>query len=89
MQIVYVKHFWKQFADRRRHSPVPLTMELVGNTIRNPDFIMQDPKYPEREWRIRKIAGRCFKVIVERDGEKIVAITLMFDRILRRKGLCK
>jgi hypothetical protein len=64
-------------------------MELVEDTIKNPDFVMQDPKFPEREWRVKKIAGRCFKVIVEGRGEEVVAITLMFDRVLRRKGLCK
>jgi len=89
LRIVYIKHFWEQFEDRKRHSPVPLTMELVEDTIKNPDFVMQDPRYPEREWRVKKIAGRCFKVIVEDMGEEIVAITLMFDRTLRRKGLCK
>ena len=89
MRIVYTKHFWEQFEDRRRHSPVPLTLELVEDTIKNPDFVVQDPKRPGREWRVRKIAGRCFKVIVEDEGDSIVAITLLFDRILRRKGLCK
>ena len=89
MRIVYVRHFWEQFEERKRHSPVPLTMELVEDTIRNPDFVMQDPKYPEREWRVKKIAGRRFKVIVEDVGEEIIAVTLLFDRILGRKGLCK
>jgi len=50
---------------------------------------MRDPKYPKREWRVKKIARRCFKVIVENKEEKIIAITLMFNRVLKNRGLCK
>ena len=89
MRIVYTNHFWEQFKERGRHSPVPITIELIEETINNPDFSIQDPKYPEREWRVKKVAGRCFKVIVENRDNEIVAITLMFDRVLRRKGLCR
>ena len=88
-RVLYVKHFLEQFEERKRHSPVPLTFELVEETINSPDLVLQDPKHPDREWRIKKVAGRCFKVIVENKGNEIIAITLMFDRVLRRKGLCR
>lgn len=92
-KITYTRHFWHQFKEQSKASPVPITMELVEETIRKPDLIMQDPRNPEREWRIKKVAGYCFKVIVEnrdenRDNEMVV-ITLMLDRGLRRKGLCE
>ncbi|SNR73762.1 DUF4258 domain-containing protein [Desulfurobacterium atlanticum] len=89
MRIIYTRHFCEQLEERKRNSPVPLTIELIEDTIKNPDLVMQDPKYSKREWRIKKVAGRCFKVIVEDMGKEIVAITLMFDRTLRRKGLCR
>ena len=88
-RIVYVRHFWEQFEERGKYAPVPITLELVEDTVRNPDFTMEDPKYPGREWRVKRIAGRCFKVIVEDRGGEVVVITLMFDRLLRRKGLCR
>jgi hypothetical protein len=88
-RIRYTKHFWEQFKERGKHSPVPLTIELVEETLQNPDMVLNDPKYSKRKWLIKKVAGRCFKVIVETGKEEIVVITLMFDRVLRRKGLCK
>jgi hypothetical protein len=88
-RIRYTKHFWEQFKERGKHSPVPITVELVEETIKNPDFVLNDPKYPQRIWLIKKVVDRCFKVIVETKEEEIIVITLMFDRVLRRKGLCK
>ena len=88
MEIFYTNHFWKQLAQRSRTSPVELTIELVESTVLDPDFVMDDPKYPEREWRVKRIAGRCLKVIVEDRGERVIVVTVMFDRTLRRKGLC-
>ncbi len=42
-----------------------------------------------REWRIKKIEGYCFKIIVEHVQDGILVLTLFFDRGLRRKGLCE
>ncbi|HIC09471.1 MAG TPA: DUF4258 domain-containing protein [Aquificales bacterium] len=89
LPIKYTKHFWEQFEERGKHSPVPITIELVEETIKNPDLVLDDPNHPKRKWLIKKVAERCFKVIVETKGTEIIAITLMFDRGLRRKGLCK
>jgi hypothetical protein len=57
--------------------------------IENPDFVIEDPKHVSREWRIKKIEGYCLKVVVEIFPDRLVAITLFFDRNLRRKGLCR
>ena len=37
-RIVYVRHFREQFEERGKHAPVPITLELVEDTVRNPDF---------------------------------------------------
>ena len=89
VEIVYTDHFWRQFERRKRASPVELTTELIEDAIKTPDLVMKDPRHPSREWRIKKIAGRCLKIVVENEGHRVTAITLMFDRTLRRKGLCK
>jgi len=47
-----------------------------------PEIILNDLGIPF-------VKRRCFKVIVEDVGEEIIAVTLLFDRILGRKGLCK
>ncbi len=89
MEIVYTDHFWDRFHRRQKESPVPLTIELIKSTIESPDFILSDPKHSSREWRIKKISGRCLRVVVERKEDRLLVITLLFDRSLRRKGLCK
>jgi len=86
--ISYTAHFWDRFYRRQKESPVPLTKELVESAILSPDFILPDPKHPKREWRIKKISGRCLRVVVELSGNKLIVITVLFDRNLRRRGLC-
>ncbi len=88
MKIEYTSHFWEQFRDRKEISPVELSIEIIEDTIRNPDFIIEDRK-PKREGRIKKIQGRCLKVVVEKETNKLKVITIFWDRTLRRKGLCK
>nr|AUH21282.1 hypothetical protein [uncultured bacterium] len=88
MEIIYTNHFWNRFQRRKEESPVPLTMELIESSILSPDFTLPDPKNPNRRWHIKKIAGRYLRVVVEHQGNKLIVITLMFDRNLRRKGLC-
>jgi len=88
MEIEYTTHFWEQFRGRKEMSPIELTIEIIEDVIKNPDFIVEDRK-PYREGRIKKIQGRCLKVVVEKDGNKLKVITIFWDRSLRRKGLCK
>ncbi len=90
MHIVYTRHFKLRFERRRETSPVPLTWELVESTILHPDFVMPDPSFPNRHWRVKKISGHCLRVVVEvpETGDYLIAVTLLFDRKLRRKGLC-
>ncbi|RUM42262.1 MAG: DUF4258 domain-containing protein [Desulfurobacterium sp.] len=89
MEVVYTEHFWDRFYRRKKESPLPLTLELVELAIFSPDFVLPDKNHPNRECRIKKVKGRCLKVVVEPCGKKLVVITLMFDRNLRRKGLCE
>ncbi len=88
MKIEYSSHFWEQFNVRKETSPIELTIEIIEDTIKNPDFVIKDRK-PYREGRIKKIQGRCLKVIVEKELDKFKVITIFWDRTLRRKGLCK
>ena len=88
MEIEYTAHFWEQFKERKEMSPIELTIEIVEDAIKNPDFIVADKK-PYREGRIKKIQGRCLKVVVEKYGNKLKVITVFWDRGLRRKGLCE
>jgi hypothetical protein len=89
VRIEFAKHFWDRFEWRKEKAPVKLTRSVVLETIENPDIVMQDPRHPSREWRIKKINGYCLKVVVEIYPDRLLAITLFFDRNLRRKGLCK
>ncbi len=88
MRIEFSEHFWKRFEERKEKAPVEITRELVMETIEMPDLVLPDPYNRSREWRIKKIKGYCLKVIVEVMSDKILAITLFFDRRLRRQGLC-
>ncbi len=87
MKIEYSKHFWNRFI-RRKDDVIELTKELIEETVKKPDFIVDD-KIPNREGRIKKIDGRCLKVVVEKENDKLIVITIFWDRTLRRKGLCK
>ena len=77
MKIEYTSHFWEQFRDRKEISPVELSIEII------------EDRKPKREGRIKKIQGRCLKVVVEKETNKLKVITIFWDRTLRRKGLCK
>jgi len=88
LEVVYTDHFWDRFRRRQKESPVPLTIELVESAVFSPDLTLPDKKHPGREWRIKKVAGRCLRVVVEPARNRLIVITLLFDRKLRRKGLC-
>lgn len=88
MVIEYSLHFWEQFELRRKVSPEELTVDMIESVIKNPDFIIEDRK-PEREGRVKKINGRCLKVVIEKKNDKFLVITVFWDRTLRRRGLCR
>ena len=90
MRIVYTEHFKRRFERRRKGSPVPLTWELVEEAIKRPDLVMPDPHFSNRHWRVKKVDGYCLRVVVEVSdtADYLIAVTLMFDRGLRRRGLC-
>ena len=66
-----------------------MAIELIESAILSPDLTLPDRKRPNREWRIKKIAGRCLRVVVEPAENRLIVVTLMFDSNLRRKGLCE
>ena len=65
-----------------------VTPEKIVEFAFNPDLVLPDDVFPNREWRIKKVEERCLKVVVELEGDTLVIITAYFDRTLRRKGLC-
>jgi len=89
MKIEFSEHFWKRFEERKEKAPVKISRETVLEAIESPDLTLPDPHNPSREWRVKKIQGYCLKVIVEKMQGGVKAITLFFDRGLRRKGLCE
>ncbi len=80
VKIEFSEHFWKCFEERRKAAPVKITRDTVIQAIENPDLIIPDPYNPSREWRIKKIEGYCFKVIVEHVQDGILVLTLFFDK---------
>ena len=84
-----MNHLWKRL-DRRKYDvdDFELTIELIEKAVRQPDFVVKD-RIPNREGRILKINGRCLKVVVEKENDKLIVITVFWDRTLKRKGLCK
>ncbi|WP_028950578.1 DUF4258 domain-containing protein [Sulfurihydrogenibium subterraneum] len=86
-EIVFTEHFWKQFNIRKSEAPLDITLDTVMDAIQNPDFIFQD-KIANRENRIKKINGRCLKVVVEKKDNILIVMTVFFDRGLKRRGLC-
>ncbi|GAB6887332.1 hypothetical protein JCM13304A_08300 [Desulfothermus okinawensis JCM 13304] len=66
-----------------------VTPEKIIEFASNPDFNLPDDIFSNREWRIKKINGRCLKIVIEYRGNEIIIITAYFDRTLRRKGLCE
>ena len=89
MEIRITKHLWNRL-NRRKHDvdEVELTIELIEEAVRQPDLIVED-RIPNREGRVLKINGRCLKVVVEKESDKLIVVTVFWDRTLKRKGLCK
>ena len=86
-EIVFTDHFWEQFNIRKSEAPIDFTFETAMEAIQNPDFILQD-KESNRENRVKKINGRCLKVVIEKKDNILIVVTVFFDRGLKRRGLC-
>jgi len=85
----FTKHFWDKWKERKEFfSRFKITPEKVAQFALNPDITLPDDVFPNREWRIKRANGRCFKIVVEKEGDILVIITAYFDRTLKRKGLC-
>lgn len=90
MKYRFTKHFWDKWKERGDFFlEVGLSPEKIVDFTFSPDFVMPDPKRPEREWRIKRIGDRCLKIVVEVERNTLIIVTAYFDRTLRRKGLCK
>jgi len=90
MQIIFTHHFWDRWEKRKEDLlSFGITPEKIKEYVINPDLIITDPNHEHREWRIKKIQGRCLKIVVERRGIKLEIVTVFFDRTLKRKGLCE
>ena len=90
MQVVFTKHFWDRW-ERRKETLLGfgITPQKIKSYVINPDLIISDPNHKCREWRIKRIHGRCLKIVVEKTEAKLEIITVFFDRTLKRKGLCE
>ena len=90
MQIVFTNHFWDRW-ERRKEALLGfgITPGKIKEYVINPDLIVPDPNHKCREWRIKKIQGRCLKIVVEVRRDRLEIITVFFDRTLKRKGLCE
>ncbi len=87
--IDFSKHFFIKWEERKSSFLAHgIDIESIIEFVKNPDFILEDDLFPNRRWCIKRIGGRCLKIVVEDKGDKLIIITAYFDRTLRRKGLC-
>lgn len=82
MEIVLTKHLRDKAAQRQ------IGLDVVEETVRNPDFTLPDPKDAELKWHIKKYKGRCLVVIIKEDKGSLKVVTVFYDRRLQRRGLC-
>jgi hypothetical protein len=90
MHYRFTHHFWEKWQEReaffKKHQ---ITPEKIVEFTFNPDKVLPDDVFPNREWRLKKVGNRCLKIVVEPEGDILVIITAYFDRTLKRKGLCE
>ncbi|MEJ5338683.1 MAG: hypothetical protein ACK42C_07470 [Aquificaceae bacterium] len=55
-----------------------VTLEKIVEYAIEPDYIIQDPKYVNRQWRIKKVAGRCLKIVTESSDDILIVVTVFF-----------
>ena len=83
MEIIFTNHLTEK-AEKRQ-----ISMDVVRECLKNPDYIMPDPKDDELKWYVKKYSERCLVVVVKEEAGYYKCITVFFDRRLRRRGLCK
>lgn len=90
MRVELTNHFWLRWERRKgemlRHG---ITPEQIIEFTSNPDYVLDDPKHEGREWRIKKVGGRCLRIVTENKGDRLEVVTAFFDRTLKRRGLCE
>ena len=89
MEVELTGHFWLRW-DKRKEDMLRngITPELIKEFALNPDMIMEDPRHKGREWRVKEVGGRCLRIVVQVQRDRLEIITAFFDRTLKRKGLC-
>jgi len=89
VRIELTRHFWTRWERRKKEMlKNGINPETIKEFALNPDFVIDDPKHEGREWRIKRVGGRCLRIVVESKGDRLEVVTAFFDRTLRRKGLC-
>ena len=82
-------HFWLKWEERKGFMlREGITPETIKEFALDPDVVLPDDVYASRMWHIKRVGGRCLKIVVELSGDKLIVITAYFDRTLKRKGLC-
>ncbi len=71
MKILFTKHFFERYEFRKegfKQNGIA-SLEQIKNFILDPDLIIPDNIFEEREWRIKKINKKCLKIVVEKDND--------------------
>lgn len=90
MKVSFTKHFWDNWKKREPEiNKLGVDINQLIQFVLIPDIIMKDPKIADRDWRIKKLDGRCLRIVTESKEDEIVVVTAFLDRTLRRKGICR
>jgi len=90
MKYKFTKHFWEKWNERKTFfEREDINPSKIIDFVFNPDLVLPDDVFPNREWRIKKVGDRCLKIVVEVEGDILIIITAYFDRTLRRKRVCE
>ncbi|GEM_PF-1911931 len=90
MRYRFTKHFWDKWTERKEFfEKQGITPKTIVEFAFNPDKVLPDDVFSNREWRIKKVDSRCLKIVVEPENDILIIITAYFDRTLKRKGLCE
>ncbi|MEN3028647.1 MAG: DUF4258 domain-containing protein [Aquificaceae bacterium] len=89
LRVKITPHFEKRWNERGKFmESLGITIEKILYYIHNPDLVLDDPLYPDRKYYVKRVEGRCLKVVVEHREDILTPITVFFDRALRKKGIC-
>jgi len=85
----FTNHFWEKWKDRKEFFlKQGIDINKIVEFVNNPDIILPDDVFPNREWRIKKVGERCLKIVIEIQEDKLIIITAYFDRTLKRRKIC-